>query len=118
MIYRSKNKCVCCVKKEKLKYNIFTRSKINCKIDFYIQKIDVKRKKVYLKMYNSVNRVVVKRIKYVYWVKKRLVWACLKGLTLSKTFKEESSHKNHDDDNYSASIFAMLALFRLIYLPH
>ena len=38
----------------------------------------------------------------MYWVKKRLVWACLKGVTLEKTFKEESTHKNHYDDNYSA----------------
>ena len=37
-------------------------------------------------------------------LKKRLVWACLKGVTLQKTFKEESTHKNHYDDNYSASI--------------
>ena len=34
-----------------------------------------------LKMYNSVIECV-KSIKYVYWVKKRLVWACLKGVTL------------------------------------
>ena len=45
-------------------------------------------------MYNSVNRVC-KSIKYIYWVKKRLVWACLKGVTLQKTLKEKSSHKNH-----------------------
>ena len=55
-------------------------------------------------MYNSVNRVVVKVSNIYYWVKKRLVWACLKGVTLQKTFKEESSHKNHYDDNYSAPL--------------
>ena len=54
-------------------------------------------------MYNSCNRVC-KRVKYIDRVKKRLVWACLKGVTLSKTFKEESNHKNHYDGNYSASI--------------
>ena len=32
------------------------------------------------------------------------VWACLKGVTLYKTLKEEPTNKNHDDDNYSASI--------------
>mgnify|MGYP006111786913 CR=1 FL=1 len=32
-------------------------------------------KKIYLKMYNSVNRVC-KSIKYMYWVKKKdLIWA-------------------------------------------
>ena len=65
-------------------------------------------------MYNSVIECG-KSIKYIDWVKKRLVWACLKGVTLQKTFKEESSHKNHYDDNYSASIYAMLALFAFVF---
>ena len=30
------------------------------------------------------------------------VWACLKGMTLSKTLKKESTNKNYYDDNYSA----------------
>ena len=30
------------------------------------------------------------------------VWACLKGMTLYNTFKEESSHKNYYDEIYSA----------------
>ena len=38
-------------------------------------------KKSLLKMYNSVIECG-KSIKYVYWVKKRLNWACLKGVTL------------------------------------
>ena len=54
-------------------------------------------------MYNSVIEVC-KSDKYAYWVKKRLVWACLKGVTLYKTFKEESTHTNHYDDNYSAPL--------------
>ena len=29
-------------------------------------------------------------------------WACLKGVTSEKTFKEESTNKNHYDDHYSA----------------
>ena len=58
-------------------------------------------------MYNSVIECC-KSIKYVDWVKKRLVWACLKGVTLYKTLKEESTNKNHCGDNYSAP-FAMLA---------
>ena len=65
-------------------------------------------------MYNSANRMC-KSIKIYYWVKKRLVWACLKGVTLQKTFKEKSSHKNHYDDNYSAPFacrsFAYTVLF-------
>ena len=32
------------------------------------------------------------------------VWACLKGVTPYNTLKEESTNKNHCDDNYSASI--------------
>ena len=32
-------------------------------------------------MYNSVIELC-KSIKYIDWVKKRLVWACLKGVTL------------------------------------
>jgi len=32
-------------------------------------------------MYNSVIECG-KSIKYIYWVKKRLVWACWKGVTL------------------------------------
>ena len=39
------------------------------------------------------------------------VWACLKGVTPYKTLKEELNNKNHYDDNYSASIYAMHALF-------
>jgi len=54
-------------------------------------------------MYNSVIECV-KVSNIYYWVKKRLVWACLKGVTLYKTLKEEPSHKNHYDDDYSASI--------------
>jgi len=38
-------------------------------------------KKVILKMYNSVIECC-KSIKYIYWVKKNLFWACLKGVTL------------------------------------
>jgi hypothetical protein len=35
------------------------------------------------KFYNSVNRVCVKDVKYIFiGLKKRLVWACLKGVTL------------------------------------
>ena len=30
------------------------------------------------------------------------VWACLKGMTPYNTLKEESSHKNHYNDSYSA----------------
>jgi hypothetical protein len=30
------------------------------------------------------------------------VWACLKGVTPYNTFKEESTNKNHYDDNYNA----------------
>ena len=30
------------------------------------------------------------------------VWACLKGMTPYNTLKEESTNKNHCDDNYSA----------------
>ena len=55
-----------------------------------------------LKMYNSVIECC-KSIKYVYWVKKkkRLVWACWKGMTLQKILKEESTNKNHNNDNYN-----------------
>ena len=35
------------------------------------------------------------------------VWACLKGVTPYKTFKEETTNKNHYDDSYSAP-FAIL----------
>ena len=66
-------------------------------------------------MYNSVNRVC-KSIKYMYWVKKRLVWACLKGVTLQKTLKELSTDKNHYDNNYSASIRDARSI-RFEYLP-
>ena len=52
-------------------------------------------------MYNSVIECC-KSIKYIYWVKKRLVWACLKGMILQKTLKEESSQITHYDDSYSA----------------
>ena len=54
-------------------------------------------------MYNSVIECC-KSIKYIYWVKKRLVWACLKGVTPCKALKEETTNKNYYDDNYSASI--------------
>ena len=30
------------------------------------------------------------------------VWACLKGMTPYKTLKEESTNKNHYDDNYNS----------------
>ena len=30
------------------------------------------------------------------------VWACLKGMNLYKALQEESTNKNHYDDNYSA----------------
>ena len=39
------------------------------------------------------------------------VWACLKGVTPYKTLKEESTNKNHYDDNYSAPLRSF-ALFR------
>ena len=29
------------------------------------------------------------------------VWACLKVMTQQKTLKEESSQKNHNNDNYN-----------------
>ena len=45
------------------------------------KKLTLNEKKVYLKMYNSVIECG-KSIKYIDWVKKRLVWACLKGVTL------------------------------------
>ena len=54
-------------------------------------------------MYNSVIECV-KVSNMLIGLKKRLVWACLKGVTLQKTLKEESTDKNHSDDNYSASI--------------
>ena len=41
------------------------------------------------------------------------VWTCLKGVTPYNTFKEESSHKNHYDDNYSASITRCTLSFAL-----
>ena len=44
------------------------------------------------------------------------VWACLKGVTPYKAFKEESTNKNYFDDNYSAP-FAMLAPSLCIDLP-
>ena len=31
------------------------------------------------------------------------VWACSKAMTLYKTLKEESTNKNHYNNNYSAS---------------
>ena len=43
------------------------------------------------------------------------VWACLKVVTLYKTLTKKSSHKNHYNVNYSASITRCTALFRLIY---
>ena len=54
-------------------------------------------------MYNSVIECV-KVSNMLNWVKKRLVWACLKGVTLQNTLKEESTNKNHYDDNYNTSI--------------
>ena len=68
-------------------------------------------------MYNSVNRVC-KSIKiYIYWVKKDLFWACLKGVTLQKTFKEESTHKNHYDDKLQCFHIRDARSLSLKYLP-
>ena len=42
------------------------------------------------------------------------VWACLKGVTLYNSSKEESTNKNHCDDNYSAPFACRsFALYRL-----
>ena len=46
-----------------------------------LKKLTLNEKKFIKKMYNSVIECV-KVSKYVDWVKKDLIWACLKGVTL------------------------------------
>ena len=66
-------------------------------------------------MYNSVIECV--KVSNIFiGLKKDLFWACLKGVTLQKTLKEESTDKNHYDDNYSAFHHAMLVSLRFCNL--
>ena len=67
-------------------------------------------------MYNSVNRVC-KSIKYIYWVKQKTCLGLFERCDSTEDIqKEESSHKNHYDDNYSASI-TRCSLLRLNTYP-
>ena len=40
------------------------------------------------------------------------VWACLKGVILYKTLKEETTNKNHYDDNYKAPFACRFSFFQ------
>ena len=43
------------------------------------------------------------------------VWACLKAVTPYKTYKEESTNKNHSDDNYNSILVTHNIILHILF---